>query len=378
MLNRQKLLKELSCAADKLFIDNSADYEYAHDVWQKILKDPLFAQKVASVEAPWPIPAWHGVLGQHDTVLSAPSAHHVISVDGSQIYPDRHAGVSCYLINIGSVALHYGSTDMHPVEFLSEPYIFTQKDTDIERVNQSTEYVNGKRQELEFTHGLSFAREQIHKASTQEPFLLFFDGSLIFWHLEAKDTQLRDIFLPRYIQVLEELYAERVPMASYISMPRSRELANLVRLYACNFAPHNAELLKRLDWLLDIHVAQFFLCPGQRSQIFKNQSSITAFYPASVQPYFFYIHGGIEIGRVEIPAWIAHDSELLEHVASLTLDQMNKGHGYPVVLAEAHEQAVVKGPDRDFFYHLLCKLGIDRKQRIHASQKLMRKRGMGI
>lgn len=56
------------------------------------------------------------------------------------------------------------------------------------------------------------------------------------------------------------------------------------------------------------------------------------------------------------------------------LDQACKGNGYPVAIAEAHEQAVVKGPDRDFFYLLINKLAYDEKKRMSLSQKSMKKR----
>ena len=95
-------------------------------------------------------------------------------------------------------------------------------------------------------------------------------------------------------------------------------------------------------------------------------------------PHFFYLHTGYEIARVEIPAWIASDDAAVSLVARMLLDQSIKGRGYPVVLAEAHEQAVVKGPDRDFFYQMITKLSIERKQRILLSQKSVKKRGIGI
>jgi hypothetical protein len=60
------------------------------------------------------------------------------------------------------------------------------------------------------------------------------------------------------------------------------------------------------------------------------------------------------------------------------LDQCNKGRGYPVVLAEAHEQAVVKGADRDFFYSVITKIGIEENKRILVSQKSAKKRRMSI
>ena len=68
-------------------------------------------------------------------------------------------------------------------------------------------------------------------------------------------------------------------------------------------------------------------------------------------PHFFYMDVGAEIVRIEIPAWIARDEQKINTVAQIILNQSIKGRGYPVALAEAHEQAVVKGPDREFFYH---------------------------
>ena len=112
--------------------------------------------------------------------------------------------------------------------------------------------------------------------------------------------------------------------------------------------------------------------------VFENKSSITVFYPAHVKPFFFYINTGMEIGRVEIPAWIAQDSLLVDFIATVIVDQCIKGGGYPVALAEAHEQAVIKGPDRDFFYHVLQKMVIERKRSVVMSRKSYKKRGMGI
>lgn len=79
-----------------------------------------------------------------------------------------------------------------------------------------------------------------------------------------------------------------------------------------------------------------------------------------------------------MPAWIAENKEFLDRVCSVALDQSIKGRGYPVCLAEAHEQAVVKGPDRDFFYHLLQKIGIEKNKKIRFSEKAIKKKGIGV
>ena len=69
--------------------------------------------------------------------------------------------------------------------------------------------------------------------------------------------------------------------------------------------------------------------------------------------YFYYLNVNEEIARVEIPKWVADDEELLNLTHALALDQCRRGQGYPVALAEAHEQAVVTGSDRESFWQFV-------------------------
>ena len=62
---------------------------------------------------------------------------------------------------------------------------------------------------------------------------------------------------------------------------------------------------------------------------------------------------GAEIARVEFPEWVVQDQTLFDTALSLTLMQVQKGFGYPVSLAESHNQAVVRGGDRSRFFALL-------------------------
>ena len=59
--------------------------------------------------------------------------------------------------------------------------------------------------------------------------------------------------------------------------------------------------------------------------------------------HFYYLNGGAEIARVEVPDWLAQDPELL-------------GLGYPVAISEAHEQAVITGHDREEFRRMTSML----------------------
>jgi hypothetical protein len=92
--------------------------------------------------------------------------------------------------------------------------------------------------------------------------------------------------------------------------------------------------------------------------------------------YFCYVHVGTEVARIEVPQWVAENSALLHQALSLTLAQVNKGFGYPVALAEAHNQAVVRGGDRARFFALLEQQMIRAGLRnVGTSYKEARKRG---
>lgn len=361
MLDKSLLLQELNRLSNELFIDDRPAYDLAQKTWKKICADPLFIHKIKQVDAPWPVPTWDDQLCRSIPVTIPENNYAVVSVDGSQIYPDRHHGVSCYLINIGTVALRYGAA--RSVALSAIPYVFTDGEDEL---HVSTLLVNGKRQELELRAGV----EQV-----QEGDLLLFDGSLIFWHLEAKDPILKQTFLPKYLASLYVLYQNKRLTASYISAPRSRELVNLIRLELCNFDTANTAAFQPVERLVDGMIGSFFIEKHHRSIVFKNHAAISQEYPDQIHPYFFYLNVGHEIGRVEIPAWIALDDEKTNYVASIILDQCIKGRGYPVAIAEAHEQAVVKGPDREFFYHVLTKMGIERERHAHLSQKVIKKLG---
>ena len=93
---------------------------------------------------------------------------------------------------------------------------------------------------------------------------------------------------------------------------------------------------------------------------------------------FFYLHAGTEIVRVEIPQWVAASPMLLDLVHAVAYDQAQKGMGYPIALAEAHQHAVVRGPERDLFYEMVTTVLLRRGMRATISPKNLGKRRMTV
>lgn len=369
MLDKAKLLKELAAVEGALFSDYADEYARAREVWQEMCADSTFIFKVREANVPWNMPTWQGDLGAHSPIAAQIEPYCVASVDGSQVYPDRHQGTMCSLINVGSVVLSYG-LERKGAELATEPFVYTG--TESKTSLSGEELITCQRQEHELAAAVVLGKRLAGELDSQVAKFIFNDGSLIFWHLEAQDHVKRDLFLPRYITQLQALYEQRIPCVGYISLPHSRELVGLLR-----FATNDSDGTL-FAHTLDSTIASFFLDPYERTAVFESHASICAAYPTHLKPYFLYLHVQDEIARLEVPAWVANDYEMVEIITKAVVDQVKKGYGYPVALAEAHEQAVVKGPDRDFFYHLITKLAIEQRRRTLVSLKSAKKRSVAV
>ncbi|MFA6065820.1 MAG: DNA double-strand break repair nuclease NurA [Candidatus Babeliaceae bacterium] len=366
MLNRDKLFKDLSQVTSSFVKDFAQGQELALALWSAMLGDPDYKQKIEQMRSSYQIPSWSGTL---DTAISVPKEcgdYTILSVDGSQIYPDRHQGFECSLINIGTVLIRYGSTSS--VSLDSVPSVLF-KDSLFES-DMSPEAINCYRSEEELTVALAASEKVRH----ENPLLLF-DGSLIMWHLEGKEKKSKHYFLSRSLELMNKLYDMKILHAGYISLPKSKELVNIIRRAGemGMYMSLNAHL-SSLDTIVDTGITHFFLAPHARTIVFKNQSALVDAYPQHIRPHFFYLNNGYEIVRIEIPAWIAEDNNLVDRIAILSLDQAIKGNGYPVCLSEAHEQAVVKNADRDFFYDLMYRLSYQYGYAYPMSQKSLKKK----
>lgn len=371
MLNKLKLLEEINRVSEELFCREESFDPFLRTIWSAMSKDDSFASIVATAAITKKLPTWWGTLHDVFAIKSSPDSYEVIAIDGSQIYPDRHFPISCFLINIGSVILRYGSMNEKAVVFDSHPHLFYRYELEDGVYDQSRSLVNCVRQELEFSFGIDLCKRE-----TTSLFLI--DGSLIFWHLQGEDKKLYDRFFPSYTESLDIFFQKKIPIAGYISMPKGKEIVHLLRYYTELSGQLSFVSDRLFDRLIDTTIIRSFLPPFHRTTIFEHVSSLSRCYPEMSRPCFFYIHNGIEIARVEIPFWIAEDQALVNLISIIILDQCQKGFGYPVAIAEAHEQAVVQGADRTFFYQLLEERSIARGQNNVSSSKSIRKRFMNI
>ncbi|WP_373478653.1 DNA double-strand break repair nuclease NurA [Geminocystis sp.] len=315
--------------------------------------------------------------------------HSVFSADGSQIAPSHHEIAYCYLINIGRIMLHYGQ-NLHPLlDTLPEIY-YKPEDLYVSRKwgIRTEEWMSYKRTVAEAEVLAEMACTWVNPpgAHFNIPNLAMTDGSLIFWFLETIAMEAREQILTPILQAWQQLQEAKIPFVGYISASRSMEAVNFLRLPQCAYEKPNCvaycgeEINKtpcqKIEPIRDATLWSSILKPRQRSAIFRSNSRILDLYGEEQYIYFCYLHVGTEVARIEFPRWVAEDSALLHQALSITLTQVNKGFGYPVALAEAHNLAVVKGGDRSRFFALLedqmIRAGLHN---VGTSYKEARKRG---
>ncbi|MFN6483427.1 MULTISPECIES: DNA double-strand break repair nuclease NurA [unclassified Nostoc] len=312
-----------------------------------------------------------------------PKIHTVIATDGSQIAPNHHEIAYCYLLNIGRVVLHYGQ-NRHPL-LDSLPEVFYRPE-DLYMSRQwgirTEEWMSFRRTASETT---VLAELACDAAQGETPALAMVDGSLIYWFLEQLPMDARDRILPPILEAWRQMRDARIPLMGYLSASRSIETMNFLRLLACphpapdckSHCPNQLEKVacKIFEQLRDTSVWATRLKPGQRSTLWRSNSPILELY-GDQTIYFCYVHVGTEIARIEVPVWVAENTTMLDQALGLMLAQVQKGYGYPVAIAEAHNQAVVKGGDKARFFALLeqqmIKAGL---KNVGTSYKEARKRG---
>ncbi|MGD0794121.1 MAG: DNA double-strand break repair nuclease NurA [Dehalococcoidales bacterium] len=323
-------------------------------------------KKVKAGKTTWLVAELTEGLNKRYPAPSTPADFTVLATDGSHIDVDRHRAARCYLINIGAVAISYGSQP--EASLSSNPRLYSDdKDLAISAPGGGREQIiegallGAKRSVEECRRLASLAATLPMNGSA----LALLDGTLILWGLEAYPDFVRDALvagglLPCLDAMKKLNNGRKLALASYISFPRSTDVVNVLRVAVCpNDIPDCDKQCPKdraCDGLAGVRDRDIFtelLDNRERSALFISPSKIVKELYGEHQIYFFYLKSGEEIARVEVPQWVAENEDLLNLTHSLVLDQCRRGHGYPVALSEAHEQAVVTGADRENFQELI-------------------------
>lgn len=369
MLDRFKLFQELERVKTQIF---SVTHEHLQDleqVWARFSTDKAITFELARKKWSLLVPSWQGDIGQTTLIQKHEHPYRVLAVDGSQIYYDKHQGPACSLINVGAVFLQYG-IEQSRVELYSYPEILVVGNNKIDFIG--AEYINLYREQAELTEAVKKSCEYLQ--ASKEPFVCMLDGSLIFFQVDSEiKSNNADDFFSSYIKQLHLFFEQKIVHVAYMSLPRTKDIINAVRIHVAEYQEKKLQESDYLSKFFDVDLLKIFLTYGHRTIVFESKAPICYAYPKDLKPYFCYLNVGSEIVRLEFPAWIARDISLVDQICSVALDQAQKGHGYPVALFEAHEQAVIKSCDREFFYDSIKQMYINNNQVYSISEKSSKK-----
>jgi GNAT superfamily N-acetyltransferase len=367
--------------------------QYAFDVLNdKSIDLDHLRKKIDSSQTTWLVAGLVDGLDQCYKSPPLPPEFTVIATDGSHIDVDRHRSTRCYLINIGTVVLHYGAQpdallDSFPSLYFGDEDLVIAPDGAKGREQPVEGVLLGIKRSVDECRELARLAVELPRGSLA---LALLDGSLILWGLAGQtypefvtEALLHKGFI-RHLEEIRKLNVDRrLALASYISFPRSTDVVNALRVAICPHDPADCDRYcppgskRDCDMVAGVQDRELFsntLAPGERSALFTSQSSIVQKHYGGHWVYFFYLRVDDEIARVEIPQWVATDESLLNLAHSLVLDQCRRGQGYPVALSEAHEQAVVTAADKETFWRLVESSLVDEHLPTPTSAKSQSKR----
>jgi hypothetical protein len=391
MLDLSKLNTQMGYATFNLAVDFSQQQErqkQAQLAWFNTLdREAELAEtgRLFGSEMPWAIAAPLEELKHQPLLPQHPEQYIILATDGSQIIPSRHEISPCYLINIGRIRLIYGTKERpllesNPTLYYQERDLYTQIRRQI--VSTSEQQIAWERN-LKEVEELAQLCEETAQKWPELPILAMLDGALLSLvpELNNQPKAIQNPIFTRLNKAFERMQKANIPVCSYISRSRRSEIIQFLRLSRCPYPKPQCEQLCKegqeacagLSPLPDRELWSAILQKGQRSPLFGTyQLPPDALLNQAM--CFFYINCESEIARVEIPRWVADQPKWVKLIHSLVYAQVEKGRGYPIALAEAHNQAVIKSTDRAQFYALLSRKMLAAKMSPSRSYKEQKKR----
>ncbi len=357
--------------------------EVAQGWWQTLPPVPAIRARLAPLLGG----DWTGALPATDAPVAAPfyaperplQDVTLIAVDGSQIFPDRHAAILYYLIQVGAIVFRYDGQTPTPH---SRPALYYQDNDlfDAQGYVISSEKVSLQRlsQEMTYLCELAVAERRVAPAP---PLFALLDGPLL-WAYPERGQDVERTF-QAYLEALGALQQAAVIPVGYVDRPGGRSVLEL--LWALHLAPE--ELSGRIgenpfQQLRDYRLMERRLPPGARTAWFTRPTAINRRHSEAGQEIWFcYLNvgeaGRPTIARVEIPAWAVPDEAAITTLHAALLHQARALNGYPYVLARAHEEALVTTHDKAALEDVLQRQLMEKGLIPHMSEKARQKSYLG-
>lgn len=331
---RQKQQRERLDKARGLLARHAVDLAYLQD------KVSQAAARDKSLRCAMPLSE---PLTQVKTVASPAVYPVLLAADGSQINPNRHDAVEFGLVNVGVIRMQ-PQTAQTPREITSsELLMYELPDGSSGPLTEELVALLRDYKERKELAGLAAVEQGIVLTLTDGPLELF---------REPKGDPRFDRLFEDYLTVMEELASINAVTAGYVDKPGADLVVRLLELALYPDAElHKAGKEHLLGGVRDIDLFLEVLQPAERSAVFAIQSSSAEKFNQRLNGqmalHFFYLNVGTLskpwLVRVELPAWVSRQSELVDLLQATLLQQCRQMgiKAYPYALHRAHEVALV-------------------------------------
>ena len=256
----------------------------------------------------------------------------VFSTDGSTLEADRDLPIEFAAINVGYVNINYG--DDPKAEFDSALSFY--KDPKIQEIDSRVLSDVNSMSALRHVMEMEYLADKMEAFKADTIKLGFIDGNFYpnFALSHINNNTLKQFLIKRL-----KVVAEKV-----ISLAK-----NKAYIISYNSSPKSVHITSKMDSKIssDFRDSEIFtelLEDNQRSAVFNEISKDTD--EKSLTPVsFIYLNNSYEIAKIEFIKDTI-DKDAMGKIHTLVQSQVQKGNGYPKILIESHEQAVISQSDR--------------------------------
>ncbi|MCB0034214.1 MAG: DNA double-strand break repair nuclease NurA, partial [Anaerolineales bacterium] len=275
-----------------------------------------------------------------------PAIATIVSVDGSQIVPDRHNPFVYYLVNIGGIVYHHG--DGRAPETFTEPTLKFPEEHELED-SLFNDYASVTiKRDLGEIDMLAF--QACESKQPDRPLLAVMDQRLLYVPTGEIAPHFKDEVVREWQEHMQRIQACGSLLAGYIDSPMKDSVVRMLRGIHPERKQDDPNDLGDWTGLTDADVFSRLLAPGERSKIFMDVSFANKRFLKNNQVCFFYLNSGRfgnNIARVDVPFWVARDATAVSQIHTLIYDQCQIMGNYPYVITRADEMAVVKRRDQE-------------------------------
>jgi len=256
----------------------------------------------------------------------------VFGADGSSIEADRDLPLEFSAINIGYININYGEN--HSAEF-DESLTFYPDNKDIPEIDSKLLSDINAMSALRHVLELEFLIKKMSQSKSPNIKIGFVDGNLYpnFALSHITNITFKQFLYKRLDEIAQKiinLSKNNTYIISYNSNPNSVHISSKLK------GKYAAELN-------DSGVFGNLLNINERSDIFTeiSEEETSELNPVS----FSFIKNYKELSKIEFLNGTI-DNEAMNKILAVIISQVEKGKGYPKILIESHEHAVISQSDR--------------------------------